>query len=149
MNKKASKLIQKSALELVKLVDYANVDWDEVYLMYHEEEIHQGGTETFRKDRKVKFLNFDFEDKKANKISSKIWKNLSSIFEEIEKVKGEKPCDCVLKINSDYDFNIKFGYGDMKGMSIRLLDLGTEKSFYDLTDIDMPKSIGKAQAKGL
>jgi hypothetical protein len=148
MNSKYDELVKQSAKGLVELANYAGIKWDEIYLMYQRDELQTGGTQTYRNGRELKFINFEFDDKKAEEIESNIWSTLGKLFDFISDINGKSPSSCVVNVTSDYNFKIKFSYGESKGMSIRLLDLGKPQSFYDLAVVDIPQSIKKAQKNG-
>jgi len=149
MNKEADELVKRAAIGLVELANHANVTWDEVFLMYQRDESQSGGTQTYRNGRELKYFDFDFDDESAEELESTVWETLNTLFDVIAQQKGKSPSACVINVTNDYDFKIKFSYGELEGMSIRLLDIGEFQSFYNLAEVDIPESIKKAQKDGL
>jgi hypothetical protein len=144
------KLVRNAVEGLVELANMTGVLWNEAYLMYEEQESVSNGTETYRNGRSINYFQFGANKEEAYRIRNKIWAVLSKLFKLILLKEGQLPSACVIRVDKAGKFEVKFSYdNDIKGMSIRLLDMGNASSFYNLELVDIPDFIKEAKQKGL
>ena len=149
MNQESSRLVQEAATKFLELAKHGNIEWDSIHLMFDREEGCYGGTEVYKLGRQVRFFGFDFDDAVAEEITDSIHDTLNTLFDALKEQTGKSPSACVVSVDRDLDFKVKFAHGTKEGMSVRLKDLGKPESFFEESEVDIPDFIKEAQAKGL
>jgi hypothetical protein len=111
-----------------EIVIESEIKFDEIYLHYREDSSRYGGTESYVISNELNFIRFNEGAKDT--IRTDIWKIICELFNIIEKDKGVRPKVFVLKVNDNYDFEVKLNYDDPDALSIRIKDLGSKLSYF-------------------